>query len=74
MSTSFILFYANCFKLDTLDTATILATTPPDHYGRAFHTPLDTIKATILVPAESVNTYKSAEDWSEYINYIEAID
>lgn len=64
---------ANCFKLATLSNVNILATTPPEQYGHAFHNNLDNVSATISVPTQSVDAYKSHEDWSDYVDKIQAI-
>lgn len=60
--------FANCSKLASL---TITATTPPTLYdGGVFPSGLK----HIYVPAESVDTYKAAEYWSNKANYIYAIE
>jgi hypothetical protein len=58
--------FANCSDLASV---TIRATTPPTIGVYVFdHSP-----CTIYVPSGSVNTYKSAENWSRYASSIEAI-
>lgn len=49
---------------------TCLATTPPTLGGIAFNS---TNECPIYVPAESVETYKSASGWSNYASRIQAI-
>lgn len=53
-----------------LTSITILATTPPECNG-IFFTELDGY--TIYVPANSVDAYKTAEDWTYYASKIQAI-
>ena len=54
-----------------LNSITIKATTPPELYRvNAFS---DTNECPIYVPAESVDTYKSASGWSTYADRIQAI-
>lgn len=59
--------FANCSGLTSV---TVLATTPPSIGVSAFN---NTNDCTIYVPAESVNTYKTATNWSEYADRIQAI-
>ena len=59
-------FY-NCTGLTGV---TILATTPPTLGINVFY---NTSNCPLLVPASSVNTYKSASGWSEYASRIQAI-
>lgn len=53
-----------------LTSVTILATTPPTLTSGVFD---NTNNCPIYVPAESVNTYKTATNWSAYANRIQAI-
>lgn len=53
-----------------LPTVTVLATTPPTLGTNAFYS--STIQK-IYVPAESVEAYKSATNWADYAEKIEAI-
>jgi hypothetical protein len=53
-----------------LTSFTCLATTPPEIYNNALN---DTNNCPILVPAESVELYKSAYGWSDYSSRIQAI-
>ena len=57
----------NCPNLTNI---TILATTPPECYGIFFS---NRDGYTIYVPAESVNAYKTAEDWTYEASRIQAI-
>lgn len=59
-------FY-NCSSLQSI---TVLATTPPTLGGGAIY---NTNNCPIYVPAESVNTYKAATNWSSYASRIQAI-
>lgn len=61
--------FANCSKLASL---TITATTPPTLYDGSGVFPSGL--KHIYVPAESVDTYKAAEYWSNKANYIYAIE
>ena len=61
--------FENCTSLTSL---TIRATTPPELSDSAFlGTSTD---LTIYVPSESVDVYKSATNWSEYADQIQAIE
>ena len=62
-----IVFY-NCTSLKTI---TVKATTPPALGDKAFDGCFS-FKA-IYVPAASVNSYKSADEWSNYASKIQAI-
>ena len=53
------------------ETITILATTPPTLEG--WNVFFDGGNCPIYVPTASVNAYKSANDWSEYVDRIQAI-
>ena len=53
-----------------LTSVTIKATTPPTLTSGAFN---DTNNCPIYVPAESVDAYKTATNWSAYANRIQAI-
>lgn len=64
---------AKCFQLATLSNVNILATTPPEQRGYAFHNHLDKVSATISVPTQSVDEYKAHGDWSDYVDKIQAI-
>lgn len=60
-----------------LTSITCLATTPPQLYERDgfYYNPFEyetTQKATLYVPAEAVNRYKTADGWNVFYN-IEAI-
>ena len=59
-------FY-NCTALTSV---TVNATTPPTFSNMAFD---NTNNCPIYVPAESVNTYKAATNWSTYASRIQAI-
>ena len=59
--------FADCIKLTSI---TIKATTPPRLFSNAFD---NTNNCPIYVPAESVNAYKTATNWSEYASRIQAI-
>ena len=60
--------FSNCSKLDTM---IVRATTPPTAYSTA----ISGMKSTcaIYVPAESVDLYKAANNWSARASYIQAI-
>lgn len=60
--------FADCSYLES---ATIRATTPPTLSNNA--NPFYRSNCTIYVPAESVDTYKAATEWSRYASRIEAI-
>lgn len=64
--------YANVFfKCNSLQSITIKATTPPTlQTVGAF---VDTNNCPIYVPAESVEAYKAANNWSTYASRIQAI-
>ena len=53
-----------------LTSITILATTPPTLGGQTFE---NCTKAVIYVPASSVETYKTANLWTDYADKIQAI-
>ena len=54
---------------------TIKATTPPELGQEAFsYENTEEMYTYIYVPAESVDTYKAAENWSDYAEYIFAIE
>ena len=53
-----------------LTSVTILATTPPECHGILI---TEHDRYTIYVPADSVNAYKTAEDWTYYASKIQAI-
>ena len=55
---------------DKFKSITILATTPPTLGSYAFN---NTNDCPIYVPAESVDTYKTATNWSSYASRIQAI-
>ena len=57
--------FSNC---DNLESITILATTPPNIGNDIFY-----YRSSIYVPAESVETYKTASGWSTYASRIQAI-
>lgn len=59
------------FNNSSLESVTILATTPPSLGSGAFSR--NGTLPTIYVPAESVEAYKGATNWSAYADYIEAI-
>lgn len=59
--------FTGCTSLSTI---TITATTPPTLAANAF--PLNN-NLKIYVPADSVEAYKTAENWSAYASYITAI-
>ena len=59
--------FSNCSALTAI---TILATTPPTLTSSAFY---DTNNCPIYVPAESVDAYKTATNWSKYADRIQAI-
>ena len=54
-----------------LESITFLATTPPTLYNDA--SIYQNQEITIYVPAESVNTYKTAQNYSRYVSEIQAI-
>ena len=54
----------------SLTSITIQATTPPTLHSTAFN---NTNNCPIYVPAESVDTYKTATNWSSYASRIQAI-
>lgn len=56
---------------NSLATVIVRPTTPPTLGSNAFYTTVSGRK--IYVPAASVNNYKTATNWSEYANDIEAI-
>ena len=58
--------FAYCGKLKSV---TIKATTPPTLGYEAFYR----TNCTIYVPAESVDAYKTATNWSSYASYIKPI-
>jgi len=61
----------------SLEIVTVLATTPPELGEGVFHRDwdLNIIEGlTIFVPAESLNDYKTAPNWSEYADIIQAIE
>ena len=60
--------FAYCINLETV---TINATTPPTLGSDAFESTAEGLK--IYVPVGSVDTYKTAENWSDYAEKIEAI-
>ena len=61
-----------CFyKCLSLTSVTCKATTPPTLGDRAFWYTHSTL--VIYVPAESVDAYKSATNWSSYADKIQAI-
>lgn len=61
-----------CFAYSSsLSSVTVLSTTPPTSGMMPFAGNASGRK--IYVPAESVNAYKTATNWSEYARYIEAI-
>lgn len=60
--------FSNCRGLTSI---TIKATTPPKlAYANVFN---DTNNCSFYVPAESVDAYKTARNWSTYANRIQAI-
>ena len=59
------------YHCSSLSSATIEATTPPTLSGDIF--PGTSENLVIYVPAESVETYKSANIWSTYASRIQAI-
>ena len=62
---------SDAFKLCiNLTSITVEATTPPTLGNRAFN---NTNNCPIYVPAESVDTYKTATNWSTYADRIQAI-
>ncbi len=65
----------NAFSGDTkLTSVTILATTPPAlNVGGMSVFPYSNTGFKIYVPAASLDTYKSATNWSELASYMEAI-
>ena len=58
------------YSCSRLTSVTIKATTPPTLTSGAFN---DTNNCPIYVPAESVDAYKTATNWSAYANRIQAI-
>jgi hypothetical protein len=58
------------YYCEGLTSITVNATTPPTLGSDAFGYTND---CPIYVPSESVETYKSAEGWSEYASRIQAI-
>lgn len=63
--------YQAFYACTNLTSVTVEATTPPSLGMTAFGNNASGRK--IYVPAEAVNTYKSASGWSEYANDIEAM-
>lgn len=59
--------FQNCSSLTSI---TILAATPPTVYTNTF---TNTNNCPIYVPAESVDAYKTATNWSSYASRIKAI-
>lgn len=59
------------FSCTSLSSVIVKATTPPAMNISAFYN--NAIGRKIYVPAESVAAYKAASGWSDYANYIEAI-
>lgn len=59
--------FANCANIQSI---TIEAITPPTLGGAAFN---NTNDCPIYVPAASVNAYKTATNWSDYADRIQAI-
>ena len=62
--------YQAFYSCTGLTSVTIQATTPPTLISEAFY---NTNNCRIYVPAESVNAYKNAENWSELAKRIRAI-
>jgi hypothetical protein len=58
------------YGCSSLTSITCEATTPPTLKWSVFD---DTNDCPIYVPADSVDTYKAAENWSEYAKRIQAI-
>ena len=58
------------YSCGSLTSITVNATTPPRLYNEAFYY---TNNCPIYVPAQSVQTYKSAESWSDYASRIQPI-
>lgn len=58
------------YSCSSLTAITVLATTPPTLESDVF---AGTNNCPIYVPAESVNAYKAATNWSRYANRIQAI-
>jgi hypothetical protein len=61
--------FSNCIKLTNIQCKAI---TPPTLNG--YNNQFDNTPASIYVPAESVEAYKSAEGWSEYADAIVGYD
>lgn len=61
------------FGCDRINSATILATTPPTLGFSVFTQSSSLYNYPIYVPAESVEAYKAATNWSEYASRIQAI-
>lgn len=59
--------FSDCSSLTSV---TVLAATPPTLYSNAFN---NTNNCPIYVPAESVDAYKTATNWSAYADRIQAI-
>ena len=62
--------YQAFYKCSNLTSITVSAITPPDVGSSCF---ANTNDCPIYVPADSVETYKTAEHWGEYANRIQAI-
>ena len=62
--------YAVFYNCNSLTSITCLRTTPPTIGTTIFD---NTNNCPIYVPAESVNAYKTATNWSKYANRIQAI-
>ena len=60
--------FVSCSRLTSI---TVNAVTPPTLGSNAFK---DTNNCPIYVPAESVDAYKSATNWSSYASRIKAIN
>lgn len=61
------------FGCNRINSATILATTPPTLGLSVFTQTSSTYNYPIYVPAQSVEAYKTATNWSEYASRIQAI-
>ncbi len=63
--------YAAFYRCGELSSVTVRSITPPSVWSNSFKETHANL--VIYVPAESVDTYKSASGWSDYASRIQAI-